>query len=67
MRLGALNGRGGGGDIDGGAGGMAFIVASGMVDCVEGSMDDSGVGDMTVVVFRDMDGSVDFVWTATAF
>ena len=62
---------------------MALIVAGGMVDgvegtmdtggvdCmadgVEGSMDGSGVGRIIVVVFRDMDSSVDCVWTATAF
>ena len=45
---------------------MALIAAGGMADGVEGSMDGDGVGGMTVVVSRDMDGSVDRAWTAAA-
>ena len=55
-----------GGMVDDVEGSMDAARVDGMADSMEGSMDDSGVGGMTVVVFRDIDGSVDRGWTATA-
>ena len=54
------------GMIDGVEGSMDAGGVDGMADSVEGSMDGNGVGVMTIVVSCNIDGSVDCTWTATA-